>query len=83
MAAEALGTARIYWAGAHATQRLASPLGKVHAEGLRLLREHGWQQAERDDPRVPAWAWTTRKGEFGVGAGASKSSCAPTNAHIA
>ena len=64
MAAEALGTSRIYWAGAHATQHLVSPLGKVHAEGLRLLREHGWQQVGRDDPRVPGWAFTTRKGAW-------------------
>lgn len=71
MAGEALGpgTARVYWRGLHAKQRLHSPLGKLHSEGLKLLRESGWEEVANDDPRVPGFAFTTRKGQQRAAAG--------------
>jgi hypothetical protein len=42
---------------------LNSPLGKLHAEGLELLRRHGWVQVGPDAQLLPVFAFTTRKGE--------------------
>lgn len=68
-AGPALGTARVYWQGAHAAHKaggrpLQSPLGKLHSEGLALLRAAGWQRVPPDDPRLPGFAFTTRKGAW-------------------
>ena len=51
----------------------AGPLGKLHKEGLDLLRSHGWKEVARDDDadRVPGLAFTTRKGGFGGGTAAT------------
>ncbi|KAL4436751.1 hypothetical protein ABPG75_003890 [Micractinium tetrahymenae] len=62
-----LGTARVFWLGSHQAHQVAgrpfhSPLSKLHAEGLALLQQHGWQRTSCDDERNPGFAWTTRKG---------------------
>ncbi|EFN55580.1 hypothetical protein CHLNCDRAFT_57891 [Chlorella variabilis] len=74
-ATAALGTARVYWQGAHATHLVSgrpfqSPLGKLHAEGLALLGSAGWTRVPAADPRVPGFALTTRKGADFPAAGA-------------
>ena len=59
---------KIFWTGRQAASGdaapITSPLGKVHAEGLALLRERGWVKVQPDTQLVPVFAFTTRHGEY-------------------
>ena len=53
---------RVFWRGTHATLGWGAPLGKLHPEGLKLLRERGWREVPCDhSSSLPALCWNTRK----------------------
>ena len=40
-------------------------LGKVHRDGLRVLREHGWREVPATTGLLPAFTWMSRRsGDF-------------------
>ena len=52
---------RIFWCGVHPTLG-GSCLGKLHREGLAVLRAHGWRQVAADHTAsLPAFCWATRR----------------------
>ena len=53
---------RVFWRGTHATLGWGAPLGKLHPDGLKLLRERGWREVPCDHATsLPAFCWNTRK----------------------
>jgi hypothetical protein len=62
MLPELLPMERIYWRGTHATLGWGACVGKIHRDGLRLLRENGWREVAQDyTAAVPAFSWATRR----------------------
>ena len=53
---------RVFWRGRHTVLGWSSPVGKLHREGIEVLRHAGFYEVSRDaDVSVPALFWNTRK----------------------
>lgn len=51
---------RTYWVGKHKKYGWMSPIGKLHADGVRVLESHGWSRCPKDVELTPLFSCTTR-----------------------
>ena len=56
---------RVFWVGKHTSRSWGSCVGKLHREGVHLLRQHGWREVSTSAEELPCFCWVTRRsGDF-------------------